>query len=327
MNFNNPNSKRHNVFRNVYDCDEYVNASDYKEKGLSFPLLVDIELTNYCNLQCSFCGQSVMTRQKGYLSEEHFKKVIDECCEYNAAIRLIRWGEPFLHKNIIDFCSYIKSKGLICHVTTNGLLLKQSDIDSMVDMQLDSIKFSFQGATKERYQEMRNNPDYDRLSENILKLIEVRGNKEKPYIHISSTMTDETKEQIDSFANYWSNIVDSVGIGKTNLSMFSLDKVKSSQAKEKIKALQKKETLIKHYRPCGEIYRKLSVDWDGKISCCCGDYDAQLTVGHIESSSLKDIWDNSEKLKSIRTLLDYNMHGSLTRCSTCYQYYDHINIK
>ena len=182
--------------------------------------------------------------------------------------------------------------------------------------------FSFQGATKQQYEIMRNNQRYDELKANIFKLVELRGNRTKPFIHISSTMTNEKKEEIDDFVNYWGNIVDSVGIGKTNLSMLSAHQIKSFEIIGKLEFLKKQETIKKYYRPCTEVYQKLSVDWDGKVSCCCGDYDNFMTVGDINNSTLSDIWNKSEELKIFRKILDNRMHKSLTLCSTCYPTYE-----
>ena len=325
MDFINPDSKRKNAFRDVYDHDRYVNAVAFKDNPPPFPLLVDVELTNHCNLRCFFCGQVAMTRKRGYISEAHFKKVIDECAEHGAAVRLIRWGEPFLHERIVEFCRYIKNKGNLVHVTTNGIPIEEDQMNHMVDMELDSIKFSFQGATKAQYQEMRNSEEYDKLHDNILKFIKIRGDGKKPYFHISSTMTNETEEEIEKFVKYWSHIVDSVGVGMTNLSAFSPERIKSAKLRRQFENLKRRETLKKEYRPCGEVYRKLSVDWDGKISACCSDFDNELTVGHIEKSSMEEVWENSMILRSIRTLLDHGQHRALKRCSTCYQYYEEIN--
>ena len=325
MNFINPKSKRHNIFRNVYDSDLYANAWKYKDSGLAFPLLVDIELTNHCNLKCFFCGQVAMARKKGFITKEVFKKAVDECALHKTPIRLIRWGEPFLHAKAIEFSSYAKSRGLSVHITTNGLLLKKRQSLALLEMQLDSIKFSFQGATKERYQEIRNTSSYDVLKRNILELVSLRKDKEKPYIHISSTMTNETKAQIDGFLKYWGEIVDSVSIGRTNLSLFHSDRILDARQRGLFEKLKEKETLKKEYRPCGEVYRQLSVDWDGKVSACCSDFDNELTVGHLRDSTLEKIWKQSAPLKSIRVLLSRGMFRSLTKCSSCFQYYEDIN--
>lgn len=322
MMFENPNSERKNPFRRIYDSKEFKEVLQHKDKLPKFPPIIDVELTNHCNLKCIFCGQQIMKREKGFMSNEILKKIVDECVKYGAAIRLIRWGEPFLHPDIIDFCRHIKSKGILLHITNNGLAITEEHMKSLIDLGVDSLLFSFQGATKEQYELMRNNQMYSKLKENIMKMVTLRGNREKPFIHISSTMTNESKEEIDNFVDYWGHIVDSVGIGKTNLSKLSDRQIKSLKALNKLELLKKEETIKKCYRPCAEVYQKLSVDWDGKVSCCCGDFDNFLTIGDINKSTIFDIWNNSEELKIFRKLLDKNMHRCLALCSTCYHTYE-----
>ena len=74
MMFKNPNSKRENPFRNIYDNKEFKTVLQHKDNLPNFPYLVDVELTNNCNLKCIFCGQQAMRRQKGFMSEELLKK-------------------------------------------------------------------------------------------------------------------------------------------------------------------------------------------------------------------------------------------------------------
>lgn len=166
---------------------------------------------------------------------------------------------------------------------------------------------------------------YDRLVNNILKLVEIRGSKKKPFIHISTTITSETKEEVEAFVKYWGSIVDSVGVGRTNLSWLTLPHIRSNVRPEilkKLEKLKKQETIRKVYRPCTEVYQKLSVDWDGLVTCCCGDFDRFMTVGDLRRDSLYNIWNKSERLKLFRRMLDLGMHRSLTLCSTCYHTYE-----
>jgi len=320
MLYKNKNSERVNSFREEYDSKEYKTAQQNKES--KFPYIVDIELTNHCNLDCIFCSQHAMTREKGMMLEKMFKKVIDECAKHNTPVRFIRWGEPFLHSKINKYFEYAKSKGLKVHVTNNGLAIKQVHMKALIDLKVDSIIFSMQGATKEEYEVMRNNNRYDELKENILELIELRGNKEKPFIHVSSTMTNESKEQINSFVKYWGNIVDSVGVGKTNLTKLKTNEIQSDKLRYIFEIVKKNETLKKCYTTCTEVYQKLSVDWDGKVTCCCADYDNYLVVGNLNKSSLYKIWNTSEELKLFRGLLDKMKHRSLSLCKDCYHTYD-----
>ncbi|HLC64646.1 MAG TPA: radical SAM protein [Candidatus Nanoarchaeia archaeon] len=318
----NPDSKRSNPFRKVYDDELFKNILENKDKLPKFPFLVDIELTNFCNLKCLFCGQQAMRREKGFMSEEVFRKVIDECAQHNAPVRFIRWGEPFLHEKIIEFGSYAKSKNVPVHITNNGQAIRESDMAGIIEHEFDSIIFSFQGATKAQYEVMRNNNNYDKLKANILRLVELRGDKPKPFIHVSSTMTNDSKEEIESFVNYWRHIVDSVGIGKTNLSLLTASQIKSLEVVGKIEVLKQQETVKKEYRPCTEVYQKLSVNWDGKVTCCCGDYDNFLIVGDLAKNTLYEIWNSSRELKTFRDMLDKMMHKSLTLCSVCYHAYE-----
>jgi radical SAM protein with 4Fe4S-binding SPASM domain len=300
---------RENPFHDIYKSKQYQDQHSY-----SFPEIVDIELTNYCNLNCRMCARQEMTRLKGYMGKDTFEAVADECNLYKSGLRMIGWGEPFLNKNIIEFARYFKSKVVSSyydnkiessplHITNNGQIITEKDMKALVEIGLDSIIFSFQGATKEDYEYMRRGSSYEKLKENILKLAEIRGENLKPYIHISSTMQGETKEEISSFVNYWDKIVDSVGIGIT-------------------KPLKKNEKGLVNYRPCTEVFHKLTVKWDGQVSACCGDSNNLLVVGNIKDNTLKEIWNNSPELRSIRLLLLNNRHRTLTLCKDCDHAYD-----
>lgn len=319
----NPHSSRENAFRTIYDNPDFVSVLQNKDRPPKFPFLVDIELTNHCNLACIMCPRHAMKRDQGFMSEEIFKRIVDECAEHKTPIRLIRFGEPFLHPNIIEFCQYAKSKKLMVHVTNNGLAIKDSQIHALVDLAVDSVIFSFQGTTKERYQSIRNNRLYNKLTDTIKRLVQVRGDRDNPFIHVSTTVLDDTEAEISRFVDYWANIVDSVGVGKTLLFSIQADDLEPSLA-EKIRALRRTETIKRVHRPCAEVLQKLSVDWDGKITCCCGDFDQLLTVGDIRESSLSHVWNHSRRLAIYRELLGAGLNRSLKLCSTCYAAYEEL---
>lgn len=318
----NPTSKRRNVFKDVYDNPAFKDVLVGRDKLPQFPFLVDIEVTNFCNLECIFCGQRIMTRARGYMTDKIFRKVVDECEKHNTPIRLIRWGEPFLHPDIISFIAYIKNeKNIPLHISTNGLSINEAQLDKIVELSLDSILFSFQGVTKKEYEKMRNNNRYDELESNIKKLIAIRGDKLKPYIHISTSVTNESESEINNFMSYWGNIVDSVSAGKTNLSrIYSLQENTNKKLND-IEALLGGETLEKVYLPCKEIYQKLSVNYDGSVSACSTDFNNYMIVGDLNENSLKEIWNRSERLKAYRILLDNMQHNGLTLCRVCYPRY------
>ncbi len=82
-----------------------------------------VEITNICNLNCSFCSKD--TREKKEMTVEEFKKVIEKIKDYTESIYLHVKGEPLLHSKlgeILDICDDNKMK--VC-ITTNGTLLKK----------------------------------------------------------------------------------------------------------------------------------------------------------------------------------------------------------
>lgn len=318
-NYYNPRSVRKNIFRNIYDSAAFKDVLRRRDSLPDFPFLVDVELTNHCNLDCIFCSRRTMTREKGFMSGDIFAKIADECARQRTPLRLIRWGEPFLHPQIFSFITYVKSKSLPLHITTNGLCLDRDKITRIVELELDSLIFSFQGATPAQYALMRNNGRYEQLKENILCLARIRGQKERPYIHISTTVTNETRQEIDDFVGYWAAVADYVSLGRTNLTKMTIFGSEQPKLLKRIKRLLPSETIEKTYQPCKEVYQKLSVDFDGKVSACCTDFNNFMQVGDLRQESLKDIWNGSPRLKAFRTLLDAMQHPSLTLCRACYQ--------
>ncbi len=146
--FRNISSGRVNPFRRIYDDEGFRGVLKNKKRIRPFPYLVDIELTNICNLKCIFCGQQVMKRPRGFMSKKVFEKIIGECKQFRSPVRFIRWGEPFLHPKIIEFARLAKCEELPVHITTNGLVITEGQMKEMVNIGVDSLIFSFQGATK-----------------------------------------------------------------------------------------------------------------------------------------------------------------------------------
>lgn len=307
-----------NAFDKIYKNPQYLKP--WECEFPEFPFVVDVELTNHCNLSCRMCPHSLMKREKGYMGDTVLKKIVDECAERGAAIRFIRWGEHLLHQNIFEYISYAKSKGVLVHLTTNGILLDSSKAEKLIDSGLDSVIFSMQGATKEGYEIMRNNNKYDLLEKNIETLVEIRKRKgiKNPFIHISSTMTDETLQEIKAFKDKWLNIVDSVGVGVT-----TFEYVNTPENRENIKEFTSQQYVRKEYRPCTEVLTKLSVNWNGDVTACCGDYDGFLLLGNVKEESLKDIWV-CDKLKKIRQILERLEMDKLPLCKDCYATYEEL---
>ena len=86
-----------------------------------------VEITNYCNLDCSFCSKD--KREKKEMTPSEFQKVICKIKDYTDNIYLHVKGEPLLHSNLDDILQICDNNNINVRITTNGTLLsKKKDI-------------------------------------------------------------------------------------------------------------------------------------------------------------------------------------------------------
>lgn len=322
------NMKRVNKFADIYRvCNNGTNEEKYeliKRGEITVPRYIDVELTNMCNFKCCFCptGTMGMQRTRGYMPEEVVEALINNIKKFQIpAVRFIRWGEPTLHPRYIEIMKRIKAEGgAIIHINTNGSMINRDQIQQLVDMELDSIKFSFQGADEGTYNEMRQGGDYKRLLQSIREMSEIRGNRKLPYIQISTTLTGETAEQIESFKQDIQEYCDYYNVGYTQLNHLNVDKMHiSNEEKEKLKNLQKLEKLEPKYKNvCAEAFDKLSVNWNGDVTLCCSDYDNFMIVGNILDMNLEEIF-TSKATNLYRDIIVKKQYKKIKCCSTCYE--------
>lgn len=81
-----------------------------------------IEITNICNLNCSFC--SISNRVKKEMTKEEFELVLKKINDYTEYIYLHVKGEPLIHKDLDNILSITKKYNKKVCITTNGVFLK-----------------------------------------------------------------------------------------------------------------------------------------------------------------------------------------------------------
>jgi len=77
-----------------------------------------IEITNICNLNCSFCAKH--NRQKEFLSKEKFKILLKKLEGYTKYLYFHIMGEPTIHPNINEFINLASEYFFNINITTNG---------------------------------------------------------------------------------------------------------------------------------------------------------------------------------------------------------------
>jgi len=83
-----------------------------------------LEITNVCNLDCTFCHKTA--RNKRLMSEDEFNILTDKLQGRAKFLYFHLMGEPTLHPLLARFINTAKSKGFLPMLTTNGSLLQQN---------------------------------------------------------------------------------------------------------------------------------------------------------------------------------------------------------
>ena len=81
------------------------------------------EITNVCNLDCSFCHKT--SRKKKLISEEEFDTVLSKIEGRSKYLFFHLMGEPTLHPLLPSFIEKARQKGFLPAITTNGSLLHE----------------------------------------------------------------------------------------------------------------------------------------------------------------------------------------------------------
>lgn len=82
-----------------------------------------IEITNACNLNCSFCIKN--KRKTKYLTNTEYQTIINKIKNNTKEIYLHILGEPLMHKDINEYINYAHNQNLLVNITTNGYLIKR----------------------------------------------------------------------------------------------------------------------------------------------------------------------------------------------------------
>lgn len=102
-----------------------------------------IEISNVCNLQCSFCPE--VERDKRFMEPALFEEVIRAVAPLTEEVTFHLMGEPLLHPEFDYYLAFCSAAGVKVNLTTNGLLLNPDRIQKLLMAPaLSQINFSFQ---------------------------------------------------------------------------------------------------------------------------------------------------------------------------------------
>jgi len=256
------------------------------------PVNLIIENSSLCNATCAFCPYKAMQRQKKVMDKATFNQVIKRIKQFSLPINkvfLSGMGEPLLDKNVLEKVKALKDLGLDLKIYTNASVLTKNIAQKLIDLKVDELNISFNGANKSSYQKVMR-LDFDKTAKNINQLIKLKKKSrvDLPKIRISMVLQKKNETGIKSYLKNWQKKVHSVTVSIAHQWGGEV-KVKSKTKFEKSKTTY----------PCRSLWHTIMVDSGGDYVVCCRDYESKVVLGNVFDHSITEV-RNSKIIKSLR---------------------------
>ena len=111
-----------------------------------------IEITNLCNLNCSFCKKD--NRPPVFMPLKDFKKILERIKGHGDYVYLHVKGEPLMHPELNEILIACYQKGIKVNITTNGSLLTERLEIIEASPAIRQISISLQSMEAQKDQEL-----------------------------------------------------------------------------------------------------------------------------------------------------------------------------
>jgi radical SAM protein with 4Fe4S-binding SPASM domain len=270
-----------------------------------------LELTNDCALRCIHC-YCAGAQEKVFLPYETIESIINQSYELGVLRLTFTGGEALYHPNICEILDYAKKKGFYINILSSLYKVENSSICSVMK-NCNELGVSVYGATAEIHEAITGvSGSFDDTLKRISQLqdsnIRITANitiLEQNMNHINGIIELATKLEINYRLNFriFNNIHSAVRCNATaNRDVL----IRNLAVKwNSILQTQKQYNIM-----CIAGLRKLWVDTSLDVYPCIF---FRKRVGNLATSSLKDIYLNSEYLSYLKNISD----NDFLHCKNC----------
>ena len=292
----------------------YLISIFFKEgKRFAYPVSLSVEPTSVCNLNCPECptGLGELTRYKGHIKFELYKKILDELSPYLLNLILYFQGEPFLNKEIFRLIEYSAiQKNVYTSISTNGHFLDSETAQRTVKSGLDKLIISLDGTDQETYEKYRKNGDLETVIQSIKNIVKWKEKlkSKTPYVVIQFLVFKFNEYQIPEIKR----LSKELGVNKLELKSAQIydykndtelipDNKKYSRYKKGTSGKYQIKSKLKN--KCKRLWEASVITNTGEVLPCCFDKDAKYSSGNIIKHSFKEINNNPASVNFRKKLL------------------------
>jgi len=288
-----------------------------------------------CNLRCHMCQINRKMPMEKYPDPdirqlEKIAKILFPTLRY---LNLTRRGEPFFDPNFKRIVELCEEYGVKMDINTNGTLMNGRWIPRILPI-LSDVKVSIDGATDEKFKEIRDGGDLGIVLKNVDRFVKSRKKTLNPgdfpklsfeftlmrsnVDHLPNVIRIAHELGVDCVKAYHlfvfrpdfekeSLVFDKERYNKIFHECRDLGKELNVELKMALPFLLSGKPKIFKDRICPRPWRRFWIDFNGDIIPCC--HPRRMVLGNINKDDIMKIW-NSDKYQRLRS-------GKEPICSRC----------
>ncbi len=282
-----------------------------------------IEISNACNLSCSFCPSPSIKGLRQWMPPERFNQAVDSLKGVVDEVYLHVLGEPLLHPQLADFISTCSDRNLRVNLTTNGLMIAKHAETLLETEALRQINFSLHA--------LEELPDADEALtalENSLTFVKL-AMEHRPDLYTNLRLWNEGDGQTESLVK-WNRQV-----------RLHIEQALQIKVPERPFTPRKKNFCLggraflhsdtrfewpadsqhieaRSHGTCKALDTHCAILADGRIVACCLDYKGNLEIGNVEKGCVEAAL-NSPRARAMREGFARNelVEPFCQRCQFC----------
>ena len=308
---------------------------------------VYIEITNVCNLHCSFCPcgktpvsnhsehasdlplENATTRiaeSRAFMPSELFEKCIAGAQEIGAANVFFHvLGEPTLHPGFVHYVKKLEPTPLKLTLTTNGTTIERTGSQILASPAVRQVNFSTHA-----YAELPRETAEHYL-QNVLDFCQI-ANIERPDLYINLRLWNVGASEASPWNSYMLNrIRESFNVDVTPGHFCSRHKSFNITGRiylhedtrfewPSLDERRERRDESREIVPgtCRALDTHVAILHDGRVVACCLDHSGQITLGDISKQTLPEIINSPEAVYIKEGFAQHELrHPFCQTCSFC----------
>lgn len=290
-----------------------------------WPIHMQVELTNYCNLRCPVCptGTGLLERKPVNMDPILFERLMNEAGPCLLTASLFAWGESLLHPQLADILRIAQKRGVTTILSTNGQNLEdETVVKALISYPPTYLIVCLDGLTDETNSVFRIGARLDTALRGIRNLAQMRhqAGSRLPILHFRYIVMKHNEHEVPELRDFaLAHLFD-------ELSIRTLSIIDAADGKHR--DLVPRDEVLRAYKYaeaerigrmdfiCEKAFTYPTVFADGTVVSCEQDYNAQHPYGSLaDGSSFASLWW-SKQAAEVRSTIRDNA-GKLSFCRNC----------